>query len=186
MVQPKSPERLWQLDWQERPVESRRVSPYLCLFQMALAKPHQLEIPLERPSHPVEVFRRVYLCLFRMAKEKSVGQASPPGSLQSPVMQWLAEPRRASPVLCLVRMAPQPKSVGRPSPPGSPQSPVMQPLLRVLWRVRRLAAQYSSGSPFSFFALAEPHSQHRTSHARPLAEQPWFSRAGVQFLELAC
>src|SRR6266567_3589489 len=49
MVQPKSPERLWQLDWQARPVESRRVSPYLCLFQMALAKPHQLEIPLERP-----------------------------------------------------------------------------------------------------------------------------------------
>ncbi len=146
MVQPKSPERLWQLDWQERPVESRRVSPYLCLFQMALAKPHQLEIPLERPSHPVEVFRRVYLCLFRMAKEKSVGRRSPPGSLQSPVMQ---------------------------------------PLLRVLWRVRRLAAEYS-GFPFSFFALAEPHSQHRTSHARPLAEQPWFSRAGVQFLELAC
>jgi hypothetical protein len=56
-----------------RLVEFRRASPYLCLFQMALAKPQQLEILLEHPAHPVEVFRRVYPCLFRMAKEKSVG-----------------------------------------------------------------------------------------------------------------
>jgi hypothetical protein len=48
-----------------------------------------------------------------MAQEKSVGHPSPPGSLQSPVMQRLVEARRASPCLCLFRMA-QAKSVGHP------------------------------------------------------------------------
>jgi hypothetical protein len=31
-----------------------------------LARPHQLEMLLERPSRPVEVFRRLCLCLFQM------------------------------------------------------------------------------------------------------------------------
>ena len=51
----------------------RRAYPcrvYRVLFQTEnpewLAGPHQLEMPLERPSRPVEVFRRLCLCLFQM------------------------------------------------------------------------------------------------------------------------
>jgi hypothetical protein len=51
----------------------RRAYPcrvYRVLFQMEnperLARPHQLKMPLERPSRPVEVFRRLCLCLFQM------------------------------------------------------------------------------------------------------------------------
>ena len=57
----------------------RRAYPcrvYPVLFQMEnpewLARPHQLEMPLERPSRPGEVFRRLCLCLFQMVYALSV------------------------------------------------------------------------------------------------------------------
>jgi hypothetical protein len=63
--------------------------------------------------------------------------------------------------------------------------PVKRRLQLARSRLRQLVVECSSGSQFSFFALPEPHSQHRTSHARLSVEQPWFSRAEVRSLELA-
>ena len=57
----------------------RRAYPfrvYRVLFQTEnpewLARPHQLEMPLERPSRPGEVFRRLCLFLLQMVYALSV------------------------------------------------------------------------------------------------------------------